>query len=219
MENKSNEFAGLRKSETARIAEALLRGETPNVESEPLQMNRTEADRLREVQNTYIQMKREEALEEGVLKKIKRFFTGGSDELDRREAERAAEEKARAKRRAEDEEKEKARRQEREDLEKWETERQGRIRQARDDTETGEGSELRRDDFGNWNTEPTGRFHTTQTRRGKEAERRERQGEERDGSVWETRGGNFGAMYRGRRRYFDNRESAKVYAQSGRSVY
>lgn len=215
MHNESNQFRSLQQSETARIAEAMLRGETPKVKAEPVEMNRTEADRLREVQNTYRQMKiEEEKLEEGILKKIKKFFTGYDAA-----AERKAEEAARAARWAkEDAARDEARAaqdRERTDLEDSERRRQDRIRQAKDDTETFRSSRLAKDDFGNWQSEDDGKLRRVQTRRGKEAERAERRGEEPDGSVWETRGGNFGGMYRGVRRYFSNRDSAKRYAQSG----
>jgi len=59
-QNKSveypNEFQSLRQSETARIAAAMLRGETPEVKSEAVEMEKTAADRLRDVQNTYRKM-------------------------------------------------------------------------------------------------------------------------------------------------------------------
>ena len=216
MENKSNEFAELRKSETARMAEAMLRGETPVVKSEPVEMNRTEADRLREVQETYRQMKLEEAeMHEGkIIDGIKRFFTGGNVKAEI-ERERAAKRAKEAKGAKEDEERLDAKRREREALQGAEDERQSGIRRAKDDTETFQGSRLEKDDFGNWQSEPTGKLHRRQTDRGRQREREARGGEQRDGSVWQTDGGNWGAMHRGVRRYFGMEDEAQRYARSG----
>lgn len=48
-----------------------------------------------------------------------------------------------------------------------------------------------------------------------EAPKRTRDGEQPDGSVWETPEGNWGGMYDGKRRYFDERRLAQKYARTG----